>query len=160
MPRYIHTLISRDIFHGTLTYYTRLCIARTKKLVCSSAYQMLSPSLFVCQLNATSAATEPLGFSSAYHSPTLSLPKPIAPSAWQFIPCISYAPFSRSQALRSSAALFLSLFSSVYIICFHPATSHSFTRISLDRQTRDNGVWTNKRRRIIFFSHSAQSLVP
>lgn len=61
-----------------------------KKHVCSSAYQMLSPSLFVCQLNATSATDgaprllvdTPLG------SPILLPSK--TPTAWQFTLCITH----------------------------------------------------------------------
>lgn len=66
-----------------------------KKHVCSSAYQMLSPSLFVCQLNATSARrrTPRLLVGAPLDSPTPKPPKPTPERAIQ--PAAGYPPLFR-----------------------------------------------------------------
>lgn len=152
-----------------------------KKHVCSSAYQMLSPSLFVCQLNATSVSTENPS-ASRRHTARLSYPKPSKPTFEREIQPSSGSPalfrFSYAFLLRASwisslilpPLFFLSPRPSFYI------PHNLFSRLILRRASqpagsppfwsyRDNGGGFalgefKRRRHIIFLCHSARSALP
>lgn len=134
MHAYLARHISRhiNILHSALYH-------EDKKHVCSSAYQMLSPSLFVCQLNATSATAEPLGSSSAYHLALLSYPFQGSPPsrldnsspAYLTLSSRTLSPVLISSPFSFSLCLSLSLHSRLCIICFRVPScifNFSFTR--------------------------------
>lgn len=126
MPRATTTYVylARHISRHINILYAAL-YSEDKKHVCSSAYQMLSPSLFVCQLNATSASTEFLGFSSAYRSALLPLTFLTSQTPWRAI----LTPRRRdpSRSLLALAPLYAFLLTFLSSFLFLPSLPFSFS---------------------------------
>lgn len=111
-PRHVRTYVylARHISRHINILYSAL-YRKDKKHVCSSAYQMLSPSLFVCQLNATSASTENPS-ASRRHTALLSYSKPPKPTP------------SNERSNLPPSALLLVWFSYAFLSRFLPTFSY------------------------------------